>query len=151
MKRIATYKDFIGELNIIYRRTSLPTRQILTSSDVFDFIFPFYDEIMDTREEFKIIHLSNNNNVVNVDNHSIGGRVGTVIDIPTVLRNILHINTHGIILVHNHPSGKLVPSQADIDVTNKIKKGCDAIGIRLLDHIIITREKHYSFVDEGLL
>ena len=151
MKKIATYKDFIGELTVTYRRTSLPKTRITESSDAFDFIFPFYDKIIDTREEFKIIHLNNNNNVVNVDHHSIGGRVGTVVDIPTILRNILHINTYAVILVHNHPTGVLEPSKGDIDITDQIKKGCNAIGIKLLDHIIITREKYYSFADEGIL
>lgn len=151
MKRIATYRDFIGELTVTYKRTSLPRIKVTSSLDVFNYIYPIYERIMDTREEFKVIHLNNNNNVVNVDHHSIGGRVSTAIDLPTILRNILHINTYGVILVHNHPSGKLVPSQTDKNITNKIKKGCDAIGIRLLDHVIITREKYYSFADEGIL
>lgn len=100
MKRIATYRDFIGELTVTYKRTNLPTKKIKSSRDAYDFIFPIYEEIIDTREEFKIIHLNNANAIVNVDHHSVGGRTSSVVDIPTLLRSILHINTIGIIIVH---------------------------------------------------
>jgi len=56
-----------------------------------------------------------------------------------------------IAVAHNHPSGQNLPSREDDNITKKVKLGCDAIGIRMLDHIIIARGKYYSFADEGKL
>lgn len=58
---------------------------------------------------------------------------------------------HGIILTHNHPSGNCTPSQADIDLTKKLKAAGRLLDIQVLDHILITSESYYSFADEGLL
>jgi DNA repair protein RadC len=64
--RITTFKDFVGELTAIYRRTELPTFQITSSSSVREFIYPYFDEIMDDHEEVKVIHLNRKNQVVNI-------------------------------------------------------------------------------------
>jgi len=70
--RIATFKDFVGELTAIYRRTELPSFQITSSSSVREFIYPFFDEVMDDHEEVKVIHLNRKNQVVNIHHLSSG-------------------------------------------------------------------------------
>ena len=151
MKRIATYRDFVGELTVTYRRTSQATTKISSSLDAAEFIRPYFDEIMDTHEEFKILHLNNANTVANVHHVSKGGLTATLIDVRLILREALHINCIGAIAVHNHPSGSKRPSEADRKITQKIKEVFALVDIKLLDSIIITREGYYSMADEGIL
>jgi DNA repair protein RadC len=149
--RISTYRDYVGELTATYKRTEMPTKKIGGSKDAEIFIRPYFDEIMDDHEEAKIIHLNKANGVVNVDHLSVGGDTGTVIPIPTAVRNALYIKTSAVILVHNHPSGNLNPSSADKLITEKLKKAFEIVDLKLLDSIIITREGYYSFADEWLI
>lgn len=149
--RIKTFKNFVGELTAIYRRTSIPTVKISSSSSVRDFIYPYYDEIMDDHEELKVLHLNRTNQVVNVHHVSSGTDSACIVDIKDIMRQAILIKTSSIIMVHNHPSGNLKQSKADEALTNKLKEACAFMEIPLLDSIIITRESHTSFADEGLL
>ncbi|GGW24427.1 JAB domain-containing protein [Arenibacter certesii] len=149
--RIATFKDFVGELTAIYRRTKLPVFKITSSESVREFIYPFYDEVMDNHEEAKVIHLNRKNQVVNVHHLSSGTDSGCLIPIKDILRQAILIKTCSIILVHNHPSGNLNPSDADKQTSKKLKEASRLVDIPTLDSIIITREGYYSFADEGLL
>ena len=67
------------------------------------------------------------------------------------MEKVIHHRAKSVILSHNHPSGSVIPSRADIEVTLKLKKVLDILEIRLLDHIIITRDSYYSFLEEGIL
>ena len=149
--RIATFKDFVGELEVTYRRTSLATKRIKSSETAAAFMRPYYDKCMDDREEAKILHLNRNNCVVNVSHLTRGSDSATIIPIKDILREILLIKTNAIILFHNHPSGNLKFSEADINISKKLKSACELIEIPLLDSIIITRESHISMQDESLL
>ena len=81
-----------------------------------------------------------------------GGGSGTVIDQRIIFQYSLKANAHSIILAHNHPSGNLKPSEADITITNKVKQSAGLLDINLLDHLIISPDRcFYSFADEGLL
>lgn len=150
MKRISTYRDFLGELTVTYKRTSKPTAKIKSSIDVAAFARPLFDEVMDNHEEFKILHLNNNNDVVNVHHVSKGGLTGTLVDIRIVAREALHIQCAGVCLLHNHPSGTLKASQPDIYISKKIEKALALFDIKVLDHVIMTREGYLSLKDEGL-
>ena len=149
--RIATFKDFVGELTAIYRRTKLPVFKITSSESVREFIYPFYDEVMDNHEEVKVIHLNRKNQVVNVHHLSSGTDSGCLISIKDILRQAILIKTSCLVLVHNHPSGNLNPSEADKHISKKLKEASRLVDIPTLDSIIITREGYYSFADEGLL
>ena len=81
-----------------------------------------------------------------------GGVVGTIIDPRVIFQYALKTNAAQIILAHNHPSGNLKPSDADISITKKIKEGGIHLDINVLDHIILTvDERYYSFAEEGEL
>ena len=80
-----------------------------------------------------------------------GGMKQTVVDVSMLLRMALERSAHAVAVAHNHPSGENYPSREDLQITQKIKTGCDAIGVRLLDHIIIAGGRYYSFADEGKL
>ena len=82
---------------------------------------------------------------------SSSGMNSTVVDIRIVLQTALVSHASGIILSHNHPSGSTVASTPDNNLTSQLKKGCEAIGIQLLDHIILTEDTYLSYTDEGML
>jgi DNA repair protein RadC len=91
------------------------------------------------------------NKVLGIFELSTGGVSGTVADPKLIFAAALKVAASGLILSHNHPSGNLQPSQADIDLTRKIKEAGKLLEIQLLDHIILTTEGYYSFADEGLI
>jgi DNA repair protein RadC len=106
-------------------------------------------------EQFHIVMLNRNNLVVATKCISKGGVTGTIADPKLILREaLLQNNVCSIILIHNHPSGNTSPSDADKELTQKIKQGARLLDIQVLDHIIIangTNKTHYSFADEGNL
>jgi DNA repair protein RadC len=104
-------------------------------------------------EHFYVICLNRNNQIICDLLISKGGTSATYVDPKVLFRKILiYPRMSAIILVHNHPSGNLEPSQCDLELTAKIKSGCQFLEISLLDHIIIgSAEKYYSFADSGKL
>lgn len=82
---------------------------------------------------------------------SKGGLTATIVDIRLVFKRALELAAVAIIVCHNHPSGKLTPSNADKQLTQKIKEAGDTLDIKLLDHLIITEKAYFSFADESLL
>lgn len=149
--RIRTFKNFVGELTAVYRRTSLPTVTISSSASVRDFMYPYFDAIMDDHEEFKVLHLNRKNQVVNVHHGSSGTDNACIVDVKDIMRQALLIKTSSIVIVHNHPSGNTNQSKPDEDLTQKIKEAGKFLDIPLLDSIIMTRESYRSFADEGIL
>jgi len=151
MKKMTTYKDFLGELTVNYRRTKTPIKKIKSSRDAADFIRPYFDYVMDDHEVAKVIHLNNNNLIVNVHHVSSGTETGTLIPVKTIVRNALQIVTAGIILVHNHPSGQPNFSKADIEITKKLRTACEYFDLKVFDSLVITRETYSSMADEGVI
>ena len=82
---------------------------------------------------------------------SKGGITGTVVDVRLILKNAIDLVAVAIILVHNHPSGNMRPSDADRHVTQKLKKGVSKLEIKVLDHLIVTEKTYFSFADENML
>ena len=82
---------------------------------------------------------------------SMGGVAGTVVDAKVIFKKALEVLASSMILCHNHPSGNLKPSQADLDITRKLKKAGENLEISVLDHLIISERGFYSFADEGIL
>lgn len=102
-------------------------------------------------EQFWAVYLSQANVIINERLIGKGGLNQTVADVRLVVKNALQSNACGIILIHNHPSGNLNPSQADIALTKKIKDAAALFDIRVLDHIIVSDKGYYSFNDESRL
>ena len=128
---------------------ALEKPKISSSKSVFDVMQPIIGELQ--HEEFWIIFLNNANKIQLKTQMSKGGITGTLVDTRLIFKRALELAATGLILCHNHPSGTLKPSTSDINLTNKIKKGGDVLDIKVLDHIIITEKKYYSFADEGVL
>ena len=102
-------------------------------------------------EEFWMLYLNNANRVIQLSLISRGGLTGTLVDVRLVLRKALELGAVGLILAHNHPSGNLVPSEADKEITRKIQLGAKVMDIKVLDHLIIAQQGYFSFADQNLL
>lgn len=123
--------------------------RITSSNDIYQLIKP---ELMDLqKEEFWIILLNRANRLIKKEQISSGGVSGTVADPKIIFKAALEQYASSIILVHNHPSGNLKPSQADINLTKKMKDAGVLLEIPILDHIIFSNEGYLSFADEGIL
>ncbi len=131
------------------RRTEevLERKKITQSSDLFELFGPKMEDL--NHEEFWIVFLNGANKIMETMNLTKGGMRQTVVDVPMLLRLALEKSAHAIAVAHNHPSGEVNPSHEDMSITQKIKNGCEAIGVRFLDHIIIAGKNYYSFADEG--
>lgn len=121
--------------------------KISSSSDVFSLMQPFLGELI--HEEFWVLCLNASHKVLHKFRLSQGGMVGTVVDTRLLFKTALEFLSFTVILVHNHPSGELSPSQADRELTLKIKQAGEVLDIRLLDHVIISRNNFWSFADHG--
>ena len=102
-------------------------------------------------EVFIVLYLNRGNKINHYEIVSSGGMSGTVADPRVILRRALEEKAVGIILCHNHPSGNLRPSQADRELTLKIREAARYFDILVLDHIIVSHEGFFSFAEEGLL
>ena len=122
--------------------------KVTSSKVVFEIMQPIIGEL--SHEEFWVLFLNNSNKVISKSQLSKGGITGTIVDVRLVFKLALESGATGLILCHNHPSGSLMPSSADKEITKKLKQAGDNLDVKVLDHLIITETKYYSFVDEGI-
>ena len=123
--------------------------KITCSKDVFNIMQPIIGDI--EHEEFWVLFLNNSNKVLAKTQISKGGLTATVVDVRLLFKRALELASVGIVVCHNHPSGKLQPSNADKQLTQKIKEAGTTLDIKLLDHLIITEKAYFSFADEGVI
>ena len=126
-----------------------PQTSLNSSKRVFEY---FRANIQDLpHEEFWVIYLNTACRVLEEQLIGRGGNDFTPVDVRIILRYALQCKANSMVLIHNHPSGSLTPSQADKVLTTKIKEAAKIMDIRVNDHIIFTDTAYYSFRDEGLL
>ena len=123
--------------------------KVVTSSDAASIFKSMLSDL--AHEEFWVLLLNRNNLVIDKVMVSRGGLSGTVIDVRIILKMALEKLACSIILCHNHPSGNLVPSEADKEITRKIKEAGKHMDIPVLDHLIIGNGSYFSFADDGLI
>lgn len=123
--------------------------KIGSSADVCKLMQPIIGDL--PHEEFWVLLLNNSNKVIYKMQLSKGGLTQTVVDIRMLFKTALEHLATALILVHNHPSGQLVASNADKDITQKIKLAGNSLDIKLLDHLIVTQTGYLSFADEDIL
>lgn len=142
----------VAEIKVSYSNTN-PERVKVTSSQIlYELLKKHWDlNIIEYQEEVKVVLLNKSNIVLGIYEMSKGGISGTVVDNRIILGVALKCNASNIILVHNHPSGNLNPSDADKSITKRLKEACNLLDISLLDHLIITNTGYYSFNDEAIL
>ncbi|WP_299111783.1 DNA repair protein RadC [uncultured Winogradskyella sp.] len=144
--------SIVAALEIGKRRRiedALQLDKITSSRSVFEVMQPVIGDL--PHEEFWILYLNNSNKVIKKNQLSKGGITGTLVDVRLVLKNALEVGAVALILCHNHPSGTLKPSQADKDITKKLKHAAQSLDISVLDHLIVTEKAYFSFADENIL
>jgi DNA repair protein RadC len=142
----------VAALELGKRRKELePTDriQISGSQDAADIFIPLLGDL--DVEEFWILLLNRSNKVIHKYMTSRGGLTATIIDVRAIMKTAVDKSATSMILCHNHPSGNLLPSDADQSITKKIKEAGSVMDIRVLDHIIVTQTGYYSFADHGVL
>lgn len=102
-------------------------------------------------EEFFVIFLNAGGRVIKSEVLFKGSKNESIVAIDEVMRKAIVLKASAIVVCHNHPSGKVEPSFQDKIVTNNLKKVCDMLSIRLLDHIIVSKTSFYSFKQQGML
>ena len=136
----------------LYKRVQIKQaerRQIISGETAYNILRPLIGDI--EREEFWAIYLNQSNRIIRKERLSAGGLTGTYVDVRLIMKGALLCSATGIIISHNHPSGNEKPSTEDNRITEQIKKAADTLNIRLIDHIIITSNTYYSYVDNGML
>ena len=146
----------ISEIEISYRtKTKAKDRlKISDSKSAFNILYNNWNKNkIEHIEEFKILLLNRNNEVLGIYDVGKGGVSCVVADVKVMFQAALKSNSSALVLCHNHPSGKVQPSEADIKLTNRVKDGCEILDFTLLDHVILCSEEdvYFSFQDKGLL
>ncbi|MES2574627.1 MAG: DNA repair protein RadC [Bacteroidota bacterium] len=123
-------------------------KKITSSKMIFELMQPIIGEL--PHEEFWVLYLNNSNKVLSKSQQGKGGITGTVADVRLIFKMAFELGATAIILCHNHPSGNLTPSDADKQLTRKLKVAGDSLDVKVLDHLIVAETKYFSFADEGI-
>lgn len=142
----------VCEIKVSYSNLNTQKVKIKESKDVFTLALNHWNlDTIEMQEEVKVLLLNRSNNVIGIYELSRGGITASLIDIKLVLAVALKAIASSIIVIHNHPSGNLNPSNADKEITRKLKEACKIVELDLLDHLIITKQSYFSFANEGIL
>lgn len=142
----------VCEIKVSYSNLNTQIVKIKESKDVFTLALNHWNtDTIEMQEEVKVLLLNRCNNVIGIYELSRGGITASLIDIKLVLAVALKAIASSIIVIHNHPSGNLNPSNADKEITRKLKEACKIVELDLLDHLIITKQNYFSFANEGIL
>ena len=136
----------------LYKRLQIKQaerQQVISSDTVCEILRPLIGDI--EKEEFWAIYLNQSNRVIRKERLSAGGLTGTYVDVRLIIKEALLCNATGMIIAHNHPSGNEKPSKEDNLITEQIKKAAETLNIRLIDHVIITSNTYYSYMDNDML
>ena len=124
-------------------------KKITSSKMIFELMQPIIGEL--PHEEFWVLYLNNSNKVLAKSQQGKGGITGTMVDVRLVFKTALELGATALILCHNHPSGTLIASDADRQITRKLKAAGQNLDIQVLDHVIVTENGYFSFADEDIL
>ena len=145
----------INELELYYslQQRVFDEPELTSSYKAHDYVKQAYDpNSISFKESFVAIALNKANKPLGIIRMSNGGIDSTVVDVRILMAALLKSLATAVILCHNHPSGALRPSDADIRLTSKIKTACEFFDIKLLDHLILSpTDNYFSFADEGIL
>ena len=142
----------VSEIKVSYSTKKGNRIKITNSGTAYEIALSHWDlDIIQFQEEVKVILLNRANVVLGIYELSRGGSTSCIVDLKIILSVALKTHSSSIIVVHNHPSGKLEPSEGDKRLTTRLNKACEIIDLVLLDHLIVTKESFYSFKDNNLL
>lgn len=144
---------FFQEVEVVYKpRTSLKlSPKIRCSRDAFLYIEEFFKSFVSHHEEVWMILLNSCMQIIGSSQVARGGLENAFVDVRIIYQTALMAHATSFVLVHNHPSGILHPSQPDEELTKKIAEAGKILDIKILDHLIISTDSYFSFVDEGMI
>ena len=142
----------VFETTIIYlrKRSKIPVK-VQNSREVYNFLKPLYKENMNYQEEMRAVFFDTANQIICVTTLGIGGVDSCVCNNQKLYQTAILSNCKGVIIAHNHPSGNLKPSEADIKLTKEVQEALKFFRITLLDHLILTENDYVSLADKGYL
>ena len=156
-KNSVAFLKLIGDLPSIIYKDDLKNKKLIDKETLKisnkDILLKYlrnkigYEEI----EKFYVLYLSSSNEVIEFEENSVGTLDRSSVYPREIYKKIINLNAKSIILAHNHPSDNITPSKCDIDLTNEIAKGLKNFGALLIEHIIITKNSYFSFLEEGLI
>ncbi|MFL0170188.1 JAB domain-containing protein [Tenacibaculum maritimum] len=142
----------IAEVKVSYTTNNIEKLRVTNSKTSYDVLLACWNKnTLELQEEFKVLLLNRNNQVLGVYPLSKGGTTSSIVDVKLLFSVALKCNAHGIILAHNHPSGNLNPSTPDKNITTKIISASKLLDVKILDHIIVSKQSYYSFADNNLM
>jgi DNA repair protein RadC len=144
--------ETLSEIHVSYKPGLISSTTTINNSqnayEIFKSLFPA--DTISLQEQFVVLYLNRANRVIGSYQLSKGGITGTIADVRLILSVALKTLATGLILAHNHPSGNLKPSEADIQLTQKVKDAAKLMDIEVLDHMILSSNGYFSFTDKGL-
>ena len=143
----------VTEIDIVYRNKIKPTDRpkVNSAATAYDVLMNAWDmNKIELLEQFNILLLDRGNSCLGVSNISTGGVSACIVDPKIVFATALKARASGLILAHNHPSGNLKPSEADIQLTKKLREGGKLLDLSVWDHLIVTPTSYYSFAEDAL-
>ena len=156
-KNTVTFLKLIGDLPSIIYKDELKNKKLVDKETLKisnkDILLKYlrnkigYEEI----EKFYVLYLSSSNEVIEFEENSVGTLDRSSVYPREIYKKIINLNAKSVILAHNHPSDNITPSKCDIELTNEIAKGLKNFGALLIEHIIITKNSYFSFLEEGLI
>jgi len=156
-KNSIAFLKLIGDLPSIIYKDELKNKKLIDKESLKisnkDILLKYlrnkigYEEI----EKFYVLYLSSSNEVIEFEENSVGTLDRSSVYPREIYKKIINLNAKSIILAHNHPSDNITPSKCDIELTNEIAKGLKNFGALLIEHIIITKNSYFSFLEEGLI
>jgi len=156
-KNSIAFLKLIGDLPSIIYKDELKNKKLLNKETLKisnkDILLNYlrnkigYEE----KEKFYVIYLSSSNEVIEFEENSVGTLDRSSVYPREIYKKIINLNAKSVILAHNHPSDNITPSKSDIELTNEIAKGLKNFGALLIEHIIITKNSYFSFLEEGLI
>lgn len=143
-----------AQVELVYRnKVKAADRAVVrTSKEAYKLLLSSWDENrIELVESFRIMLLNRSNACLGISEISTGGATSCIADPKIIFATALKARACNLILAHNHPSGNVQPSNADIMVSRKVRQGAGLLDIQVLDHLIVTPDQYYSFADEGKL
>lgn len=142
--------EAVMELIRRYNKEKVASRkQIKQSVDIYQHIKPEIGNI--SHEEIWVLFLNKKNEIISQEMITKGSSTASLFDLKKIVREALLRKAEGLVMCHNHPSGNLIPSPQDDQITRKLKEACSMMELRMLDHVIVTHASYYSYADQGRL
>ena len=144
--------ETLSEIHVSYKPGLASSKIVNSSKAAFDILATLFpQDTICLQEQFVVLYLNRANKVIGSYQLSKGGITGTIADVRLILSVALKTLASGLILAHNHPSGNLKPSEADIQLTQKVKDAAKLMDIEVLDHMILSSNGYFSFTDDGII